>query len=743
MASGVSRRTFLQLSLAATAGLGAGVYAVGRAGAALPLPVTEPVPVDRWVYSTCGFCGTGCGIEMGVKDHQVVAIRGTADHPVNQGKLCAKGIYQWQMITAPDRGTRPLVRRDGKLQPATWDEALDLMAERFKAYSEQYGPDSIAIYNTGQMTMEEYYVLGKLARAGLRTSRLDGNTRMCMASAVVGHIRSFGTDGPVGGYEDIEQTDLIFLLGSNMSECHPILFGRVVRARAARGTKLIVVDPRLTQAARMADLYLPIKPGTDLVLLNAMAHVLIREGMVNEAWAREHTTGYDELVAHLEKYTPGYAAEICGVPAADIVTAARMYGQSPTALSMWVMGINQSVNGTAVNNALHNLALITGKIGRPGCGSFSITGQPAAMASREVGGSSGYPGYRAIANAKHREEVARFWGVDPAILPDKSPAIEETIDDILAGKVKALWVICTNPVISLPDQNRVIKALSMLDLLVVQDAYESADTVQYADIYLPAAMWAEKSGLFVNSERRVNLLQPAVAPPGEARTDFDIFLDLARRMGFGHLFPYRNTEECFEEIKQITRGRPNDYSGMSYPRIEAMRGIQWPCPEPDHPGTPRLYADGRFNTPDGKAKLWALDPEPLPEEPSAEFPFWVNTGRVQEHYHTGTKTRKVERLNQLVPTAYVELNPRDAAELGIDYGDLVELENSRGRIRCKAVITEQVAPGSCFVPMHFNEGPVNALTVWAWDKFSKEPNFKQAAVRLRKVAGSQEVKGNG
>ncbi|HYG56709.1 MAG TPA: molybdopterin-dependent oxidoreductase [Symbiobacteriaceae bacterium] len=733
MSQGMDRRSFLKLSLAATAtvGLAGEAFATGSYVSGGPAPAhVEP---DRWVYSTCGFCGTGCGIEIGVKGEQPVAVRGTKGYPVNDGLLCAKGIYQWQTILASDRGKSPLLRKDGKLVGASWNEALDSMVTKFKDLIAKHGPNSIACYNTGQMCMEEYYVLGKLMRAGIGTDNLDGNTRMCMASAVVGHARSFGTDGPVGAYADIEEADVIMISGSNMAECHPILFGRVVKARESRGTKLICIDPRMTQVARLADIYLPIRPGTDVTLLNAMAHVLIKEDLVDHAYVQANTTGYEELVEHLAKYTPEYAAEECGVPAELIVNAALMYGKAGKSLSMWVMGINQSVNGTQANNGFHNLNLLQGKIGKPGCASLSITGEPAAMASREVGGSSSYPGYRAIANEKHRAEVAALWGVDAAMLPAKSPSITEILDDAIAGKVKALWVICTNPLMSLPDQNRVRKALQNLEVLVVQDAYETADTAQYAHIYLPAAMWAEKSGILVNSERRMNLLKPSAKPPGEARPDFDIIVDVAQRMGYGNLFPFKNTADAFEEIKKMTAGRPNDYSGVTYARIEENKGLQWPVKEPDSTGTPRLYTDGKFNTPDGKAVLWAMDPVALPEVPDAEYPFMLNTGRVQEHYHTGTKTRKVPQLNRLVPGAYVELNPRDAEKLGLSYGDKVILESRRGQMTAKAVITAMIAPGSCFVPMHFNEGPVNALTVWAVDKYSKEPNFKQQAVRLRKA----------
>ncbi|MFZ5824224.1 MAG: molybdopterin-dependent oxidoreductase [Bacillota bacterium] len=734
MTRGIDRRSFLKLSLAATAtvGLAGEAFATTPGSYVSGGPAPAHVEPEKWIYSTCGFCGTGCGIEIGVKGGEPVAVRGTEGYPVNDGLLCAKGIYQWKMITAPDRGKYPLVRTNGQMQRATWDQALDAMVVKFRELIEKHGPDSVACYNTGQMCMEEYYVLGKLMRAGIGTANLDGNTRTCMASAVVGHIRSFGTDGPVGGYEDIEHAQVIMISGSNMSECHPILFGRVVKA-VEKGAKLICIDPRITQVSRIANIYLPIKPGTDLTLLNAMAHVTIKEGLIDKAYIEAHTKGFDKLAAHLEKYTPEYAAKECGVPAEQIVAAARLYGRAERSLAMWVMGINQSVNGTQTNNAFHNLNLIQGKIGKPGCGSFSITGQPAAMASREVGGSSSYPGYRAVPNAKHREEVAALWGVDPKKLPDKSPAITEIIDAILAGKIKALWVICTNPLISLPDQNRVRKALEMLDLLVVQDAYETVDTAEAAHIYLPAAMWAEKSGILVNSERRMNLLKPAVKPPGEARPDFDIFLDVAHRMGYGALFPFKTTADAFEEIKKLTKGRPNDYSGVTYEKIEANKGLQWPVKTAESKGTPRLYADGKFNTPDGKAVLWAMDPAPLPELPDAVYPFNLNSGRVQEHYHTGTKTRKVPELNNLVPGAYVEMNPRDAGKLGVEYGDRVILESRRGKMEAKVVVTAMIAPGACFVPMHFNEGPVNQLTVWAVDQFSKEPNYKQQAVRIRKA----------
>ncbi|MDZ4199104.1 MAG: nitrate reductase [Kiritimatiellia bacterium] len=733
----MKRRSFIQLTMAgAGAGVAsswAGMPTYSRAVYTSGGPEPGHVKPEKWVYSTCGFCGTGCGLEIGIRDGKAVATRGTPDYPVNDGRLCAKAVYQWKMIESGDRAKHPMIRTDGQLRPVSWDAALDRVAGDFRRIIEQQGPDAIACYNTGQLAMEDYYVLGKLMRAGIGTAHLDGNTRLCMASAVAGHARSFGTDGPVGAYEDIEAAQVILISGSNMAECHPILFGRIVRAREKNGTKIICVDPRLTQVSRMADLHLPIRPGSDLALLNAMAHVVIRDGMTHDAYIAAHTQGFEKLREHLQRYSPDAVAAQCGVSADRIEAAARMYGQAERSVSMWVMGINQSVNGTQANNAFHNLNLIQGKIGKPGCASFSITGQPSAMAAREVGGSSSYPGFRGIANEKDREEVARLWGVDAARLPSKSPAISEIIDSILDGKIRALWVICTNPLMSLPDQNRVRKALRKLDLLVVQDAYQTVDTAQEAQVFLPAALWAEKSGLLVNSERRLNLLKPALAPPGEARPDFDIILDVARRLGYGKLFPFRTPEEAFEEIKIMTQGRPNDYSGATYARIEENRGLQWPIPDERSPGTPRLYADGLFNTADRRAVLWSMDPEPLPEIPDTEYPVMLNSGRVQEHFHTGTKTRAVEELNALVPTAYAEIHPRDAERLGVAYGDRVRVESRRGQLECRVVVTEMVAPGSCFIPMHFREGPVNALTVWAFDPYSREPNYKQQAVRIRKA----------
>ncbi|HLO01656.1 MAG TPA: nitrate reductase [Symbiobacteriaceae bacterium] len=733
MTKHLDRRAFLKLSAIATAGAATGL-AGGSVALGAPFdPNRNHVEPDEWVYSTCGFCGTGCGIEIGVKGGEAVAIRGTKDYPVNTGFLCAKGILQWQAIMAPDRGTTPLLRKNGQLVKASWDEALDAMTGKLKEIITKHGPNAVATYNTGQLLLEEFYTLGKIQRAGIGTDHCDSNTRLCMASAVYGHNRTFGADVPTGAYADVEETDVILLVGSNMAECHPILMGRLTRAREQKGTKLIVVDPRITQPARMADIHLAIKPGTDVTLLNAMAQVLIQDGLIDQAYIDASCSNWPELKAKLTRYTPEFAAQVCGVPAEEIVAAARLYGKAPRSLSMWVMGINQSVNGVTANHALHNLNLIQGKLGKPGSASFSVTGQPNAMGNRSAGGSSNYPGMRPIDNEQGRREIAALWGVPYEKLPAKSTPIEKIIDKIIAGDIKALWVLCTNPLLSLPDQNRVKQALAKLELLVVQDAYYTVDTNEYAHVYLPAAMWAEKQGVMINSERRVNLVQPSIKPPGEAKSDFEILRLVAQKMGYGHLVAFQTPAACFEEFKQTTKGRPNEMTGITYERLVEHRGLQWPVSEAQPNGTQRAFTDGTFFTKDKKAKLWAVEQLDLPELPDAAYPFMLNTGRVQEHYHTGTKTRKIKEMNLLVPTVYVEINPKDAAELGIAYGDMVVIESKRGAMKAKAVITQIGAPKSVFVPMHFHEGPVNALTVWAFDPISGEPNYKQQAVRIRKA----------
>lgn len=731
----VDRRTFLKLSTAAGLGL---AFATPLAGALLrrdggAAAAAVDATVDRWVYSTCQFCATGCGLHIGTRNGEPVMVRGDATYPVNRGMLCQKGIFQAQVLRAPGRATRPLVRRGGRLEPTSWDEALDLVVDRFRQILQRTGPSGLAIYNTGQLLQEEYYVLGKLARGVLGTPHFDGNPRLCMASAVVGYARSFGTDGPPSSYEDLDRADCILVTGANLTECHPILGGRLVARLARGGCTLIVVDPRAIQVARMAQIYLPIRPGTDVALLNAMQHVLIRDGLVAAAYIAEHTRGFDELRALVAQYPPQRAAEICGVPAEKIESAARAFGRARAALSLWTMGINQTNGATAAVNQICNLHLLTGQIGRPGTGPFSITGQPSSMDFRQAGGGPSLPGYRSLAVERHRREVAEVWGVPPERLPTRTTPTHEIFRGVDAGEIKALWIIGTNPAVSFPDQAWTRRMLERAEFLVVQDGYHPTETTEHADVVLPAAIWGEKTGTFTNSERRVNLLRQAVAPPGQARSDFDIICEVGRRLGHRALFDYGGTEAAFDELKALTAGRPCDLRGISHDRLERERGLQWPCPTADHPGTTHLYRDGVFNTADGRARLWAIDYTPPPESPDAEYRFWLNTGRVQEHWHTLTKTGKIPELARWVPEAYVEVNPRDARSLRIRSGDRVAVSSRRGRVELIAQVTAQVAPGSVFMPFHWGKQAANALTGRFFDPISFEPIYKQSAVKLERL----------
>jgi ferredoxin-nitrate reductase len=736
---GLDRRRFMAVSGAAGLSLAAGSGAVLVAGGGLQTAsaqgamLASDASVDRWVYTTCQFCATGCGLHIGVKGDTPVTVRGNANYSVNRGLLCQKSLFQAQVLRAPGRATHPLVRRNGQLVQASWDEALDLVAGHIRRVLDTHGPDGVAIYNTGQLLQEEYYAIGKLARAAIGTRHLDGNPRLCMASAVVGYARSFGTDGPPSSYEDIDQADCIVVTGANLTECHPIIGGRVVARLARGGCRLIVIDPRAIQLARMADVYLPMRPGTDVALLNGIQHVLIRDGMIDQAYIDAHSTGFEDLKKLVAAYTPERVAQICEVPAESIERAARYFGQAKAALTMWTMGINQTNGATAAVNQICNMHVITGQIGRPGTGPFSITGQPSSMDFRQAGGGSSLPGYRALANEAHRAQMAEFWGVPVERIPQRTTPAHEIFAGVAKGEIKVLWNIATNPVVSFPNAGKARADLSKAELLIVQDGYHPTETTEIAHVVLPAAIWGEKTGTFTNSERRVNLLKQAVPPIGQARSDFDIVVEVARRLGYGDLFPFKTTEDAFEELKRITANRPPDLSGITFARLEQEGGIQTPCPAPGHPGTKRLYTDGRYNTADGKARLWAIEHTPPPESPDTDYPYWLVTGRTQEHWHTRTKTGRITHLNKWAPEAYAEINPKDARKLGVQSMDRVEVRSRRGQISLVARVTAQVAPGSVFIPFHFGKQSANALTIDAYDPLSFEPNYKQCAVAVRKA----------
>lgn len=696
---------------------------------------------ERWVNSTCGYCSVGCGMQLGVRARKIVSVRGNLDHPVNRGKLCPKGLAEHYTIDAEGRAHYPLLRQDGRLVRSSWDEAITVMVDRFRAIQQKHGHESIGVISTGQLVTEEFYALGKLVQLGLRTRNYDGNTTLCMSTAVSGYKRSFGSDGPPGAYEDLEVADLILLIGANIAENHPILCSRL---EANNNRTLIVVDPRVTKTAMLADIYLPVKPRSDLALINAMLRIIVDEGLYDAEFVEQYTTGFDELRASLEPYTLDFAARITGLEADLIRRVALLYVNAKAPFIGWTMGVNHSTKGTETVNAINNLALVMGNIGRPGASPFSITGQCNAMGTREAGFTSGLPGYRKFESETDRNELAALWKIDPSQIPSsRGLAYPDIIEAAVAGKIRGLWIIGTNPLVSFPNIDVLKHALENLDFLVVQDGFHPTPTSELADLVLPAAIWGEKEGTYTNSERRVSKVNAAVPPADEARSDFKIFLSIAEKLECREeLFPGWDTpRDAFEEWRRVSAGRLCDYSGMTYAAIEKCGGIQWPFPAgtSDVPTAPRrLYGHGRFETGDGRARLIATDWKPFPEQPTADFPLILNTGRTVEHWHTRTKTGAISILQQLSPRAWLEMNPADAKRLSLFPHDRVEVISARGRVsNVELRVTEIVAPGQVFLPFHFAESNANQITQSAYDPISREPNFKQCAVRVEKSVNSQ------
>jgi assimilatory nitrate reductase catalytic subunit len=687
---------------------------------------------DRWVPTTCGYCSVGCGMFIGVRQGRAVAVRGNPDHPVNAGILCPKGLSEHETLHAATRARYPLLRQAGRLRRASWPEALATMARRFREIQQAHGAEALGVVSTGQLVTEEFYALGKLVQLGLGTRHYDGNTTLCMSTAVAGYKRSFGSDGPPGAYDDLEQADVVFLIGANIADNHPILWQRL---EANRRKTLVVADPRVTKTAMQADIHLPVKPRSDLALVNGLIKILIDNGLVDREYVAAHTVGFDALSDSVRDYTPERVAEITGVPVDLLYRTASLYGSARAAFVGWTMGVNHSTKGTETVNAINNLALVTGNIGRPGAAPFSITGQCNAMGTREAGFTSSLPGYRRFDSADDRHALAALWRVPVERIPSaRGLAYPDIIEAVLEGRIRALWVIATNPVVSFPNGAALRQALKTLEFLVVQDGFHPTPTSLHADLVLPAAIWGEKEGTYTNSERRVSKVNRAVDPPGEARADFDIFLDLARVLGCaGELFPgWTMPADAFEEWKRVSAGRLCDYSGMTYEAIERRGGIQWPCPDgaTSDDGL-RLYADGRFPTEDGRARLIPTAWEPFPEQPVEAFPLVLNTGRTVEHWHTRTKTGQVPILERLSPRPWLEMNPRDARALRLKASDRVDLVSRRGRVEdLELRLTETIAPGQVFVPFHWAEFSVNGVTQGAFDPISREPNYKQCAVRV-------------
>lgn len=707
-----------------------------------------------WVRSTCPYCGVGCGVEARVEGGRISRIRGDADHPANFGKLCPKPAGLPEAIASPDRLTEPLRRgASGELEPVTWEAALDELAERLGGAVERRGPRGAAFYISGQLLTEDYYAVNKLAKGCLGTNNLDSNSRLCMASAVAGYRGAFGTDGPPTSYADITRAGCFLLWGTNTADCHPVTFGRIRERKRDPEVTAIVVDPRRTATAELADLHLHLRPGTDLALANAMLAVLVKEGFVDREYVERHTAGFEEAVEAAEEWTPERAAEVCGLEAGDIVRAARMFGEAEGSLSFWSMGANQSTSGTLNNRAIINLHLATGQIGRPGAGPFSLTGQPNAMGGREGGGLCQLlPGYRLVEDAGHRREVEEAWSLEPgSISPEPGLPATEMFESVRSGETEVLWVAATNPAVSMPDLARAKEALRVCGFLVVQDAYLT-ETARLADLVLPAAQWGEKTGTMTNSERRVSMVEKLVEPPGEAREDWEVFAAVGRRLGFPEAFAWQEPEEVFREYRELTRGTPVDLTGLSYERLR--RGpVQWPVPdllsaedrrrrpaklpaeEREHPGTPRLYTGGVFNTPDGRARFAATPHAGLHEPASEEYPLVLSTGRLKNQWHTMTRTGRSEKLMQRLDGPFVRLHPEAAAEDGLQDGDRARIVSARGSYTARAEVTEEMDPGTVFAPFHWGDlwtagGGVNETTHGAACPTSRQPELKGAAVRV-------------
>jgi predicted molibdopterin-dependent oxidoreductase YjgC len=698
-----------------------------------PIKIADKGAVE-WKYTTCGYCSTGCSIEVGLNaEGKAVASRGVGDASVNQGKLCIKGIFEHELFNSANRGKTPLLRERAidPYREASWDEALDRSASEFQRIQQKYGRDSVAIVSTGQILTEEFYTLGKLTRGVIGTNNYDGNTTLCMASAVSGYKRSFGSDGPPGCYDDFSHTECLIAFGSNLPEQHPIIYWRLKMALEKRKFPVIVVDPRVTMFAQMADIHLPITPGTDVVLLNSLAHVILKEGLQDQAYIDAHTSGFEEFSRLVEQYDPITASRLCGIDEDTIRHVARLYAKAGAAMSIWTMGINQSTHGSDGVVGINSLNLITGNIGKPGGTSLSITGQCNAMGTREWSSCSGLPGYRALEKEKDRKEVAQFWGIDADFFPEKRGLfMTDIFPAIETGQIKALWLIATNPMTSMPNTPRIRKTLEKLEFMVVQDAYADVECTNYAHVYLPAALWGEKEGVFTNTERRVNLVRKVMQPHGDSKPDLWIFNQMAKRFERGQQIRFPETSaEVFDEMRELSRGRMLNYSGMSHDKIEAQRGMQWPCAEGAPTGSPRLYTDGVFEHYDGRAKLIPLPFVDNNERPCDDYPFWLNSGRVVEHFHTRTRTGKIGNVNKFSPTPYMEMNPDSAKRLGIGHMTYARLVSRRGDAVVLVQLTQRVAPNMVFIPFHFHEC-VNRLTLGLLDPHSRQPAFKQCSVRI-------------
>jgi anaerobic selenocysteine-containing dehydrogenase len=734
--------------------------------------------VDRWVPTAAVLHSNGDGMEIAVKDGRIVGVRGRADDRVNHGRLDVKDLYGWQANNADDRLTVPLVRRDGVLRPSTWDEAMAAIVTHAKRLLDEQGPSALGFYTSGQLFAEEYYTLAAIARGGIGTNHLDGNTRLCTATAAAALKASFACDGQPGSYTDVDHADVIALFGHNVAETQSVLWTRILdRLAGPNPPALLCVDPRTTEVAKAATVHLAPLPGTNLALMNGLLHEILTNDWVDHDFVERCTVGFSDLEKVVADYPPARVASICGVPEDRLRDAAALLGRSERLLCTVLQGFYQSHQATAAAVAVNNVVLVRGMLGRPGCGVLQMNGQPTAENTRECGADGDLTGFRNWANDAHVAELAALWNVDVSQIPHYAPPthLMQMLRYAENGTLRFLWVSATNPAVSLPELSRVRSILEQDRLfLVVQDAFLT-ETAALADVVLPAAIWGEKTGTFTNADRTVHLSEKAVDPPGEARTDLDIFLDFARRMDFrdadGAPFPpWHDPESAFEAWKKASAGRPCDYTGLSYELLRTRGGVQWPCNEDNPDGTERLYTNGKFfadpdycesygrdlitgapaepteyraQNPEGKALIKAAEYLPPHETPSGDFPFALITGRTIYHFHTRTKTGRVPRLNDAAPDVWVEMSASDATATDLHDGDLAEITTPRGDVRARVRIAD-IRDGVLFLPFHYGywdteEGgdkagrAANELTPTDWDPVSKQPLFKTAAAAVRRV----------
>jgi assimilatory nitrate reductase catalytic subunit len=700
----------------------------------------------------------GCGVIVETKDGRISGVRGDPEHPANFGSLCTKGATLHLTAHGHGRALYPELRV-GRASPRRrhrWDETLDHLADRFADTIRTHGPDSVGFYVSGQLLTEDYYVFNKLAKGLIGTNNIDTNSRLCMSSAVAGYKQTLGSDAPPACYKDIDHADLLLIAGSNTAWAHPVLYRRIEAAKERNPSlKIIVVDPRRTETAEGADLHLAILPGTDVALFNGMLHIMIWEDLTAPAYIAAHTEGFAALKATVRDYTPKFVAEVCGISEAELFQAARWFATAKAALSLYCQGLNQSTSGTAKNAALINLHLATGQIGRPGAGPFSLTGQPNAMGGREVGGMANLlSAHRDLANPQHRAEVAALWGVDVVPATPGKTAVE-MFEAVRRGEIKLLWIACTNPAQSMPDQALVREALERAELVIVQEAYANTETCAYADVLLPASSWGEKEGTITNSERRIMRVRAAVSAPGEARDDWVIAVDFARRLEarlpsahhrrVGTLFPYSTPEQIFDEHRETTRGRDLDITGLSYALLDRSGPQQWPFPKGVESGQKRLYIDGVFATASGRACFANTAYKAVADAVDARFPFRLNTGRLRDQWHAMSRTGTVAQLFNHTESPRVALNPHDLRRRGLVDGELVQVESRRGSMILPVEASDRMRSGQAFVPMHWgsnflsgggagNHGSgINAVTNGAFDPDSKQPELKHAAVRIERA----------